>query len=280
MKNLYTTLFLFFGLTCFKISGQTYIQTTTSSSQSTAALLHNAEIKIGNSTSVTDRQKNMLKIGDGSFIQIGEWEADDKLSFKASSYNFTNGSVGIGTASPTADYKLDVNGQFICQSNVTIKGKLLQLFGASGNEYQTIMMSGTGIAHGLIMWKGADHAFTLTSGDFPENAGTYGAVNLKINGGILCEQVKVISDVPAADYVFNKDYKLLSLKEVESYIVKNKHLPNIPSAEEFKVNGYKVGEMDQMLLEKIEELTLHLIELNKKLEALEKENLELRKTSK
>jgi len=65
-------------------------------------------LKIGNGYSPAERAVNMIKIGDGSYIQIGEWEADDMLSFKANKYNFTNGNVGIGVANPT--YPLDVVG--------------------------------------------------------------------------------------------------------------------------------------------------------------------------
>ena len=59
-------------------------------------------LRVGYTSSDTDRAKNMIRIGDGPYIQIGEWEVDDKLSFKASAYNFTNGYVGIGLASTTA----------------------------------------------------------------------------------------------------------------------------------------------------------------------------------
>ncbi len=92
---------------------------------------------------------------------------------------------------------------------------------------------------------------------------------LAVNGGILCEEIKVIVDVPSADYVFDKDYKLSSLAEIEAFINLHKHLPNIPSAETFKNEGYKIGEMDEMLLRKIEELTLYIIEQNKKIQQLE-----------
>jgi len=99
---------------------------------------------------------------------------------------------------------------------------------------------------------------------------TYNAQGYKlaVNGGILCEEVKVITDVPASDYVFEKEYKLKSLSEIEAFVKQHKHLPEVPSAEEFKKNGYKVGQMDDLLLRKIEELTLLLIEQNKEIELL------------
>lgn len=84
-----------------------------------------------------------------------------------------------------------------------------------------------------------------------------------VNGGIICEEVKVVQDVPNSDYVFEKEYPLLSLSEVEDFIEENKHLPGIPSADEFRQDGYKLGEMDDMLLRKVEELTLYVIQLNK-----------------
>jgi len=74
----------------------------------------------------------------------------------------------------------------------------------------------------------------------------------------------------AADYVFEDNYNLKSLSEVESYVKENKHLPGMPSASEFAEKGMSVSEMSNKLLEKVEELTLHLIRL-------EKENLELKK---
>jgi len=89
---------------------------------------------------------------------------------------------------------------------------------------------------------------------------------LFVKDGIRAEKVKV--DVASAngwaDYVFKKDYTLKSLEEVEQFVNNNGHLPNIPSAEEVVKNGINLGEMDAKLLEKIEELTLYSIDLNKK----------------
>ncbi|MCQ2607720.1 MAG: hypothetical protein MJ197_03430 [Bacteroidales bacterium] len=92
---------------------------------------------------------------------------------------------------------------------------------------------------------------------------------LAVKGGILCEEVKVIANVPSADYVFEKDYKLHSIEEVAEYVKENKHLPDVPSAKDFKENGYKIGDMDNLLLQKIEELTLYIIEQQKQIKELQ-----------
>jgi len=98
---------------------------------------------------------------------------------------------------------------------------------------------------------------------------------LVVNGKILAEEVKV-QTVPASDYVFESDYDLRPIEEVESFIQENKHLPDIPSAEEFKENGVGLGEMGDMLLRKVEELMLYVIELKKENENQNKEILQLK----
>lgn len=88
---------------------------------------------------------------------------------------------------------------------------------------------------------------------------------LAVNGNIRAKEIKV-ETVNWPDYVFAKDYQLPSLQETEQHIKEKGHLPGIPSAEEVKSNGIDLGEMNAKLLKKIEELTLHLIELNKVVE--------------
>jgi len=102
---------------------------------------------------------------------------------------------------------------------------------------------------------------------------------LFVQTGILTEKVKVAVNCSTdwADYVFAKDYKLKSLSEVEEFILKNNHLPNVASASEVVENGLDLGKMDAKLLEKVEELTLYLIQQNKQIEEMKLEINSLKK---
>lgn len=99
---------------------------------------------------------------------------------------------------------------------------------------------------------------------------------LAVNGTVCATKVRVSATGCWADYVFNTGYRLRPLSEVEQYINQYHHLPEVPSAEEVEKNGLDVGDNQAMLLKKIEELTLYVIEQNKKIEALEAE-MKLRK---
>ncbi|MEP1095130.1 MAG: hypothetical protein ABJG78_08470 [Cyclobacteriaceae bacterium] len=98
---------------------------------------------------------------------------------------------------------------------------------------------------------------------------------LAVNGTIHTKEVKV--DLTGwSDFVFEKDYKLRTLDEVEKHISEKGHLPEIPSEADVTENGINLGEMDAKLLQKIEELTLYLIDMNKRMNQLETENQELK----
>lgn len=101
---------------------------------------------------------------------------------------------------------------------------------------------------------------------------------LYVNGGILTTKVKVANYCSSAwaDYVFANDYKLKPLTEVETFIKENKHLPNVPSAIELEKEGLDLGKMQATQMEKIEELTLYLIELKKEVDNLKTENATLK----
>lgn len=106
-----------------------------------------------------------------------------------------------------------------------------------------------------------------------------GNYKLIVQNGILTDKVKVavINSSNWSDFVFDENYKLMPLNEVEKFITKNQHLPNVPSSGELVKNGLDLGEMQAKQMEKIEELTLYLIEIKKEIELLKKENIELKK---
>ena len=164
--------------------------------------------------------------------------------------SFLEGKVGIGGA-PTNDM-LFVNG-------ATAVNNILSVTGATtlGN---TLSVKGNITASGNV------------------NIGCSGtSAVVNVNGTIHALKV-IVTKTPCSDYVFEPTYKLESLPEIEKYVKENKHLPEIPSAKEFKEKGCDVSEMDDMLLKKIEEITLLMIEQNKRIEALEKENATLKTT--
>ena len=94
---------------------------------------------------------------------------------------------------------------------------------------------------------------------------------LNVNGGIRATRVKVQLENDWADYVFEDEYELMPLEKVEQFIQANGHLPNIPSAEVIEKEGIELGEMNTKFMEKIEELTLYMIELKKENEKLKEE---------
>jgi hypothetical protein len=100
---------------------------------------------------------------------------------------------------------------------------------------------------------------------------------LAVKGTIHAQEVKVDLSVPGPDYVFEEDYNLTSLKDLEAYIALHKHLPEVPSAQEMEANGLYLKEMNMLLLKKVEELTLHLIQLEKNLEKADAQNKTLEK---
>jgi len=215
-------------------------------------------------------------------------------------YNTNAGSVGIGTVSPTT--KLHVaNGVLTISGNNPYGGPQIVLGPAPLNNNMWGMEC---MPTGLNFWRPGSgqpnpgnyflflkHSngnvgiktdnptagLTVNSnvliGD-PATIGLPPGYKLYVQTGILTEKVKVAIETTGnwSDYVFQKDYKMLSLAEVEAYIIKNKHLPGVPSAEEVVKNGIDVATMDAKLLEKIEELTLYVIKLEKELNELKEKH--------
>jgi len=91
---------------------------------------------------------------------------------------------------------------------------------------------------------------------------------MQVGGTVQCTEVIIETD-EWKDIVFNKDYKLRSIEETEQYISQHGHLPDIPSEKEMIKNGLETSEMIKLQMQKIEELTLYIIEQNKRIKKLE-----------
>jgi hypothetical protein len=104
-----------------------------------------------------------------------------------------------------------------------------------------------------------------------------GSFKLAVNGKTWSTEVQVAVNRPP-DYVFEPTYDLKPLAEIETYIKENKHLPEVPSAKEMEANGVQLGEMNMLLLKKVEELTLYLIDMKEENEQMKKEIKEIRET--
>jgi hypothetical protein len=104
--------------------------------------------------------------------------------------------------------------------------------------------------------------------EFPENVNS--DFDLGVNEKIVAKTLVVdqIDWTSWPDFVFKKDYKLQSLEKLDSFITENNHLPGVPSAKEIESNGLDVAEMDMILLQKVEELTLYVLDLQSQLNKL------------
>jgi hypothetical protein len=125
----------------------------------------------------------------------------------------------------------------------------------NGNEPTISSLLDNPVGTGDFFFAGKVGIKTETPGDY----------DLAVNGKIRSQEIKV-ETANWPDYVFKDDYKLTSLAETEKFIRSNGHLPDVPKASELETNGVSLGEMNKLLVQKIEELTLHLIEKDKVLE--------------
>jgi hypothetical protein len=195
----------------------------------------------------------------------------------------SNGSVGIGTANP--GYPLDIYTSYQQATSAAIRH-----LSADGHFILINPSAGVGNWNGIV--QAGDQSYIFSRGTVGTGAfvlapfangssglrmdslgnvaiGTVsaGSNKLAVEGTIGARKMKV-TQAAWADFVFHPDYQLPTLQEVERYINTNKHLQGIPTTEEIQKDGVDLGEMNKLLLQKVEELTLYMIEMKKEIEQL------------
>ncbi len=212
------------------------------------------------------------------------------------------GQVGIGTYTPSET--LEVNGKSLFNRNVSIGAKsahggMLEIYSAQNPLF--ILRSDRGYFQIGHVYNNEDLAKGSKAGDIVFSNKSTSSHNIllniasantsslhyigisdeqngvwakffnnktfRIDGSVFAKELTIQANV-WSDFVFNDDYKLRSLNEVETFIKENKHLPDIPNEEAVKANGIDVAEMNALLLQKVEELTLYVISLNNEIEQL------------
>jgi hypothetical protein len=175
------------------------------------------------------------------------------------------GNVGIGTITPTAGSRLHVAN--VATSSVEIES-------TGGGRAQTNYKAGSDFATGINIdgnfgivpntdVSGATGLWMNQSGNISIGTTDPQGYKLAVNGSAIATSMTVKLNANWPDFAFKPAYKLPSLTDIKTYIDKNHHLQDVPSTAEVKRNGHNLGEMNIVLLKKVEELTLYLIELNK-----------------
>lgn len=206
-----------------------------------------------------------------------------------------NGNVGIGLTTPTNKLHIGNNGniridgsadshtllntlgsnnvlfQIDPQPNSVTSPSTVRLFrGTTASETSLVIYKGNNTTDHNHVFRGNGDSYMSLTGDVGIGTTDPLGYKLAVKGNIGAEEIEVRTNY-WADYVFDNDYDLLSLEEVENFIDYNGHLPDVPSEKEAVQNALNLGDMDVLLLQKIEELTLYTIEQNKLIKQMRNE---------
>lgn len=201
----------------------------------------------------------------------------------------TTSKVGIGTTTP--DASLTIKSALSTAIGGGVDGmafKIENFSGIGGDEANVfelydkpaVMGGGPPPGYTLRYWISNKGSVGLTNSLTVGNtvrigpkaaSGIYAGYRLSVDGDMIAKRCVIQVD-SWADYVFDKDYNLPALRDLETYVATNKHLPGVPSEAEVKEKGVEVGAMNKILMQKVEELTLYIIALKKEVDQLKTKN--------
>ncbi len=190
-----------------------------------------------------------------------------------------SGNLGVGISSPTQ--RVDVSGNvqltgmigntlsqtFYYSTHEMGRYSLKWLYETSASSYKSLWISGYG---GIKFFTSSGPQLCITSSGNVGIGTTLPSYKLDVSGMVRATGLRITSS-SGADFVFDSGYNLRPLADVKSYISEHKHLPEIPSANDMKQNGVNLSELQIQLLQKIEELTLYIIEQDETIERLKQE---------
>jgi regulation of enolase protein 1 (concanavalin A-like superfamily) len=247
-------------------------------------------IKLGNANEASvDNNKShsflFKTLGDANGIRLGIIQ-QSRVKNDIEVLSIKNDNVGIGAINPSEKLDLSVDKYYNSANENGIKLGNANEASVDENKSHSFLFKTLGDANGIRLGiiqqsrvKNDIEVLSIKN----DNVGigtTNPDMKLSVKGQIHAEEVKIDLSVPAPDYVFKKDYDLKSIEEVEKFILKNSHLPEIPSAKDFEQNGVMLAQMDMNLLKKIEELTLYTIQQQKEILQLKKQNSQIEKQEK
>jgi hypothetical protein len=237
-------------------------------------------ISSGNEVGLTDAQSGYLMAGSQAATNIildnNEIQARNNGAASPLYVQYNGGNMALGNITPTS--QLHMTGDIAMQSATP----LIQMRNAGGTDMGFLQVDGNDLRIGTNALNPTGSFIVRTNGSNRIYVNENGAVSIgtsavatgymvSVNGKMMVEELKVQLSGNWPDYVFSNKYKLKNFDELREYIDENNHLPNIPAASEIEKSGLQVGEMQRLMMEKIEELTLYVLQLEKKIKDIEKQ---------
>jgi Phage T4 tail fibre len=237
-------------------------------------------ITSGSDVGLTDALSGHLMLGSQAATNMifdqNEIQARNNGAASNLYMQYSGGNMALGQITPTT--QLHMTGDLTMQSSTPI----LQLKNSAGTNMVFVQMSGIDARLGtnfendlgklIFSTNGTNRMYINPTGQISIGTATPATgYMLSVNGKAMVEELKVQLSGNWPDYVFSNKYKLKNFDELREFIDKNNHLPNIPAASEIEKSGLEVGEMQRLMMEKIEELTLYVLQLEKKIKDVEKQ---------